>query len=84
MTCVFSDNLGAKKEISNIVFTNFDVSKTKTTTYQGDAGVITNVKFGLGTVCDIIGPNQVGITVNCRDIKDRDGNQGNRNGGGWG
>ena len=69
MSCMFTDD-GITKEIDNIVFTNFNVSKPRITQYkEGNSGqVISKYEFPNGSVvCSIMGHNSIGLTMDCRD-----------------
>lgn len=67
MVCAFEDDVGTRKEIRNIVFTNFDVPKPKFTTYkQSDSGeIVQKVNFNIPAVCEVLGHNHIGLTMNC-------------------
>lgn len=85
MSCVFRDDLGTEKEIKNIVFTNFDVPDQKFTTYkESDSGeIVQTVAFNKPSVCEILGHNHIGLTMNCYDAtrdkkKDFDPDKQNR------
>jgi len=69
MICSFEDELGTKKDIRNIVFTNYDVKNPKFTTFKHhDSGeIVTKVDFGSPTICEILGHNNIGLTMNCRN-----------------
>lgn len=88
MSCKFKDDLGTEKKIQNIVFTNFDVKDQKFTTYkESDSGkIVTKVNFNNPTICEILGHNNIGLTMNCRGAErdnSQDEMQYNRSRGGW-
>lgn len=80
MICSFEDELETSKEIRNIVFTNFDAPKQKFTTYkQSDSGeVVTKVNFPTLAICEILGHNHIGLTMNCYG-SDREKSKKNEN-----
>jgi hypothetical protein len=87
MICTFVDEFGTKKDIANIVFTNYDVEKSNLNTYKHhDSGeIVTKVTFKDPAICAILGHNNIGLTLDCKDKgkgKD-DGDERNRRGGGW-
>lgn len=90
MICSFIDALGTKKDIRNIVFTNYDVKNPKFTTFKHhDSGeIVTKVDFGNPTICEILGHNNIGLTMNCRNKmankdEDMDRTRGRGGGGNW-
>ena len=86
MICSFEDALGTKKDIRNIVFTNYDVKNPRFSTFKHhDSGeIVTKVDFGNPTICEILGHNNIGLTMNCRNkvVPKEDDIERNRNRGG--
>lgn len=93
MSCLLQDELGTKRDIKNIVFINNNTKNPKFTTYkQNDSGeIVTKMDFPSPAVCEILGHNSIGLTMNCYDSTrdkgmgkfEEDTNMNRNRGGNW-
>lgn len=70
LNCIFEDELGSKKSVANIIFTNFEVKNPLITSYKDSqtARLVQQVAFSHPTVCEIMGQNRYGLTMKCSDF----------------